>query len=131
MMTDPIADMLTRIRNANKAHFDKVVIPSSKVKVAIAQILKDEGYIRDFTVEADDKQGILQVHMKYGPKGEQVIHSLRRISKPSIRRYVGKDEIPRVRNGLGRAIMSTSRGIVTDGEARKLGVGGEVICAVW
>lgn len=131
MMTDPIADMLTRIRNANKARFDKVAIPSSKVKVAIAQILKDEGYIRDFTVEADDKQGILQVHMKYGPKGEQVIHSLRRISKPSIRRYVGKDEIPRVRNGLGRAIMSTSRGIVTDGEARKLGVGGEVICAVW
>ena len=131
MMTDPSADMLTRIRNANKAHFDKVAIPSSKVKVAIAQILKDEGYIRDFSVEADDKQGILQVHMKYGPKGEQIIHSLRRISKPSIRRYVGKDEIPRVRNGLGRAIMSTSRGIVTDGEARKLGVGGEVICAVW
>ena len=131
MMTDPIADMLTRIRNANKAKFETVDIPSSKVKVSVAKILKDEGYIKNYKVVKDSKQGILQVHMKYGQKGEHVISEIKRISKPSIRVYVTKDDIPLIRNGLGLAILSTSKGIITDKEARKQQVGGEVICTFW
>ncbi len=130
-MTDPIADMLTRIRNANKAKFDKVDIPSSKLKAGIAKILKDEGYIKNYKVLKDNKQGILQVFLKYGVKGEQVIDTLTRVSKPSRRVYVDRDNIPLVRNGLGLAILSTSKGLITDKEARKQGVGGEVLCTLW
>ncbi|MEI6125390.1 MAG: 30S ribosomal protein S8 [Pseudomonadota bacterium] len=131
MMTDPIADMLTRIRNANKARFETVDIPASKVKVSVAKILKDEGYIKNYKMVKDSKQGILQVFMKYGQKGAPVISEIKRISKPSIRVYVTKDDIPLIRNGLGLAILSTSKGIITDKEARKQQVGGEVICTFW
>lgn len=131
MMTDPIADMLTRIRNANKAKFDSVEVPASTLKKNIAQILKDEGYIRNFTVREDNKQGMLQIYLKYGAHGARVITALKRISKPSIRVYVGKDEIPYIRNGLGLAILSTSRGVLTDKQARTHNVGGEVLCAIW
>ena len=131
MMTDPIADMLTRIRNANKAKFDTVDIPASRMKRSIAQILKDEGYIKNFTVLEDSKQGILQIALKYGNRGEQVIAAIKRISKPSRRMYVRKDNIPQVRSGLGMAILSTSKGVLTDKEARKQEVGGEVICTIW
>jgi len=131
MMTDPIAAMLTRIRNANKARFETVDIPASKLKVSIAKILKDAGYIKNYKVVKDSKQGILQLFMKYGSKGDPVISEIQRVSKPSIRVYVNKDEIPSVRNGLGLAILSTSKGILTDTEARKQQVGGEVICTFW
>ena len=129
MMTDPIADMLTRIRNANKARFEKVNIPASKLKTSIAKILKEQGYIRNYKVVKDNKQGILQVFLKYGSKGEQVISEIKRISKPSKRIYVDKGNIPLVRNGLGLAILSTSKGILTDKEARQQEVGGEIICS--
>ncbi len=131
MMTDPIADMLTRIRNAIKAQYDTVDIPASKMKINIAKILKDEGYIRNYKVIKDNKQGILQVFLKYGSKGERIILDIKKISKPSRRVYVTKDEIPFVRSGLGLAILSTSKGVLTDKEARKQGVGGEVICSCW
>jgi small subunit ribosomal protein S8 len=131
MMTDPIADMLTRIRNALKAGFDKVDIPASKVKVSTAKILKDEGYVKNYKVVKDSKQGILQVFLKYGPKGEKIVSEIKRISKPSIRVYVRKDNIPMIKNGLGLSILSTSKGIMSDKEARKQGVGGEVICSFW
>ncbi|MCP4715572.1 MAG: 30S ribosomal protein S8 [Deltaproteobacteria bacterium] len=131
MMTDPIADMLTRIRNGLKARFDMVEIPASNIKTNIAKILKDEGYISNFKVTKDAKQGILQVFLKYGSKGERTITEIQRISKPSIRVYVGKGEVPRVRNNLGLAILSTSKGVISDKQARKQGVGGEVICSVW
>jgi len=131
MMTDPIADMLTRIKNAGKAKFEKVDIPSSKMKVSIAKILKDEGYIKNYTMIEDDKQGILQVFLKYGPDRKFVLEEFKRVSKPSRRMYVNKDNIPEVRNGIGLAILSTSKGIITDREARKQGVGGEVICSFW
>jgi small subunit ribosomal protein S8 len=131
MMTDPIADMLTRIRNANKAKFDKLEIPSSKIKVSIARILKEEGYIRNFSVVNDNKQGVLQIAMKYEGKGEAIISEIKRVSKPSCRRYVDKDAIPLIRSGLGLAILSTSKGIMSDKEARRQQVGGEVICTFW
>ena len=131
MMTDPVADMLTRIRNANKAKFDTVDIPASNVKKSIAQILKDEGYIKNYKCIEDNKQGILQVFLKYSSKGERVISCIKRMSKPSKRIYVGKDDIPQIRSGLGLAILSTSKGVLTDKEARKQGVGGEVICTLW
>jgi small subunit ribosomal protein S8 len=131
MMNDPIADMLTRIRNANKARFGKVDIPASKLKVNIAKILKDEGYIKNYKLVKDSKQGILQIFLNYGPKGDRIISEIKRISKPSIRVYVSKDNIPLTRGGLGSAILSTSKGILTDKEARKQGVGGEVICSFW
>ena len=131
MMTDPIADMLTRIRNANKAKFDKVEIPSSKIKVNIAKILKDEGYIRNFNVASDNKQGMLQIVLKYEGKGEAIISEIKRVSKPGCRMYVNKDDIPMIRSGLGLAILSTSKGILSDKEARKQQVGGEVICTFW
>lgn len=131
MMTDPIADMLTRIRNANKAKFEKVDIPSSKIKVSIAKILQDEGYIKNYSQADDNKQGILQLQMKYDNKGAGIISEIKRVSKPSCRVYVNKDAIPMVRNGLGLAILSTSKGVLSDKEARKQQVGGEVICTFW
>ncbi len=131
MMTDPIADMLTRIRNGQKARFEKVDIPASKVKSSIAQIMKDAGYINNYKVLKDSKQGVLQVYLKYGAKDEKIISSLQRVSKPSRRVYVDKDNIPVIRSGIGLAILSTSRGIITDTEARKQGVGGEVLCSIW
>ena len=131
MMTDPIADMLTRIRNANKARFESVDIPSSKMKVNIAGILKVKGYIKNYKEIKDDKQGILQVFLKYDARKKPVVTEIKRISKPSRRVYVNKDNIPLVRNGLGMAILSTSKGILADKEAREQATGGEVICSFW
>jgi len=131
VMTDPIADFLTRIRNANMVMHENVEVPASKTKVAIAEILKNEGYIKDFEQIEDGKQGVIRVYLKYGADKEKVITGLRRISKPGLKVYCKKDEVPKVLGGLGIAIISTSKGIVTDKEARKLGLGGEVICYVW
>ena len=131
MMTDPIADMLTRIRNGNKANHTSVSLPSSNEKRAIAQILLDEGYIKGFDVEEDNKQGILTIDLKYAEEGEKVITGLRRISKPGLRVYVKANELPKVLDGLGIAIISTSKGLLTDKAARELNVGGEVMCYVW
>lgn len=131
MMTDPIADMLTRIRNANLVYLDKVEVPASKMKRAIAEIMKKEGYIKDLEYIEDGKQGILRIYLKYGPNKERVITGLKRISRPGRRVYARKGEIPRVLGGLGIAILSTSKGILTDKEARRQGVGGEVICYIW
>ena len=131
MMTDPIADMLTRIRNASMAGHGNVQVPSSRIKEAIAGILKNEGYIKDFEVFPDKKQGKLKLYLKYGQGAHGVITGLKRISKPGLRVYAGKDDMPKVLNGLGVAIVSTSRGIMTDKKARLEGLGGEVICYVW
>jgi len=131
VMTDPIADFLTRIRNANTVYHDKVEAPASKAKRAIANILKEEGFIRDCEFIDDNKQGIIRVYMKYGPNKERVITGLKRISKPGLRVYARKDQVPKVLGGLGIAIISTSQGIMTDKEARKRGLGGEVLCYVW
>lgn len=128
--TDPIADLLTRIRNANKAYHDSLEISGSKLKVAILRILVDEGFIRGFEVKKDPKQDIIKVLLKYGPRRERVISEIRRISKPGLRKYVGKDEVPRVLRGLGIAILTTSQGVMADKEARKRGIGGEVLCYV-
>jgi len=130
-MTDPIADMLTRIRNANTVGHSTVDIPSSKMKKSIAGILTEEGYIKGFDVIEDDKQGMIRVHMKYGAEKEKVISGIKKISKPGLKVYAKADEVPRVLGGLGIAIISTSNGVISDKEARKLGVGGEVICYVW
>ena len=130
-MTDPIADMLTRIRNANTVGHETVEIPASKMKKAIAEILKEEGYITDFDVIEDDKQAMIKVTMKYGSNKERVISGIKKISKPGLKVYAKAGEVPKVLGGLGIAIVSTSKGIVSDKEARKLGVGGEVICYVW
>lgn len=131
VMTDPIADFLTRIRNANMIKHENVEIPASKIKISLAEILKSEGFIKDFEVIEDNKQGIIRVFLKYGEKKEKVITGLKRISKPSLRVYCKKDEVPKVLGGLGIAVISTSQGIVTDKVARKNGLGGEVICYVW
>lgn len=131
VMTDPIADMLTRIRNGNKAKHEFVDVPASKIKKEISNILLEEGYIKGFDVIDDDKQGIIRVELKYQQNKERVITGIKRISKPGLRVYVGKDETPKVLGGLGIAIISTSQGIITDKKARKQGVGGEVICYVW
>jgi len=131
VMTDPIADMLTRIRNANNAGHINVEIPSSNIKKSIAEILLQEGYIKDFEIKDDGKQGILTVSLKYLDNKQKVIRGIKRISKPGLRIYANKDELPRVLNGLGIAIISTSKGIMTDKAARKNGIGGEVICYVW
>lgn len=130
-MTDPIADMLARIRNALMAKHREVKIPSSKMKVAIARILKDEGYIEDFKVTKDKPQPMIVITLKYDEKGKPVIMGLKRISKPGRRIYVGRKEIPRVLSGMGIAILSTPKGVITDKQARRLQVGGEVICYVW
>ena len=131
VMTDPIADFLTRIRNANMVMHEKVEIPASKTKAALAEILKNEGFIKDYEQVEDGKQGIIRVYLKYGPNREKVISGLKRISKPGLKVYCKKDEIPKVLGGLGIAILSTSKGIMTDKEARKLSLGGEVISYVW
>ena len=131
VMTDPIADLLTRIRNANLVHHDKVEIPASKIKRAIVQILKDEGFVKDFEVLADGKQGILRVSLKYGPERDRVITGIKRISKPGLRVYAKREQLPKVLGGLGIAIISTSQGLMSDKQARKSGLGGEVIAFVW
>ncbi|HHY61449.1 MAG: 30S ribosomal protein S8 [Bacillota bacterium] len=131
VLTDPIADMLTRIRNANTVNHEVVEIPASRMKAELAQIMKDEGYIRGFEVTRGDKYDVIKVHMKYGPNKQKVIHGLKRISKPGLRVYVKKDEVPKVLNGLGTAVISTSRGLMTDRQAREAGLGGEVICYMW
>ena len=130
-MTDPIADMLTRVRNASSVKHESVDIPRSKMKEELARILKEEGFIRDYKVIDDGKQGIIRVYLKYDPVQGQVIQGIKRISKPGLRVYAKKDEVPRVLGGLGVAILSTSQGIVTDRTARQRGIGGEVICYVW
>lgn len=129
--TDPIADMLTRIRNANSAKHECVEIPASNMKKQIAQILVDEGYIKSFNVIDDGKQGVIKVNLKYGANKAKVLQGLKRISKPGLRIYVGKDEVPKVMRGLGVAIISTSKGIMTDKAARSANVGGEVLAFVW
>ena len=129
--TDPIADILTRIRNANSARHTTVEIPASKLKLAIAQILLDEGYIKSFEKIEDGKQGMIQVTLKYDEKGKRVISGLKRISKPGLRIYVSCEELPQVLNGLGIALVSTSKGIKTDRDARREGLGGEVLAYVW
>ncbi|MBR2290618.1 MAG: 30S ribosomal protein S8 [Clostridia bacterium] len=130
-ITDPIADMLTRIRNANNAKFKTVDVPASKMKKAIADVLLEEGYIKAFDEIDDGVQGILRITLKYDEKGNKVIAGLRRISKPGLRIYAGKDELPRVLNGLGTALISTSKGIMTDKKAREAGLGGEVLAYIW
>ena len=130
-MTDPIADMLTRIRNANIMKYKEVEIPSSKVKAEIARILKDEGYINDYKIKKNNIQDIIVLSLKYGENKEKVITGLKRISKPGLRVYADKNEIPKVLNGLGIAIVSTSKGMMTDKEARNQNLGGEVIAYIW
>lgn len=130
-MTDPIADMLARIRNATSAHKDDVSMPSSKIKLGIADILKREGYIKDFEVERSDLGPVLKIALKYGPNRERTIAGLKRISKPGLRVYAQHDSIPRVLGGLGIAIISTSNGLVTDKQAHKARIGGEVLAYVW
>jgi small subunit ribosomal protein S8 len=131
MWSDPIADMLTRIRNAARVRKTVVQVPASKVKAGIAAVLRDEGYISGFDLIEDAKQGLLRINLKYGPQGEDLIHSIRRESKPGRRLYVGCDELPRVRDGLGIAIVSTSRGVLSDRRCRELKVGGELLCSVY
>lgn len=130
-MTDPIADMLTRIRNANVVYHDKLDIPASKMKAALAEILKNEGFIRDYQQISDTKQGVIRVFMKYGAERERVITGIKRISKPGLRVYVKKTEIPRVLGGLGVAVISTTLGLMSDKQARVAGLGGEVVCYIW
>ena len=130
-MTDPVADMITRIRNGVRAKLPKVDIPSSRLKVEIARILKDEGYVANFKQIEDDRQGVLRVYLKYGPGMERVITDVQRVSRPGCRIYCGKDQIPRVYGGLGINILSTSRGVMTGKTAAREGVGGEILCNVW
>lgn len=130
-MTDPIADMLTRIRNANMVRHEKLELPGSKIKKEIAEILKREGFVRDVEYVEDDKQGIIRIFLKYGQNNERVITGLKRISKPGLRVYAKTEEVPRVLNGLGIALVSTSNGLLTDKEARAQKVGGEVLAYVW
>jgi small subunit ribosomal protein S8 len=131
VMTDPIADFLTRIRNANTVYHDKVEAPSSRMKKDIAAILRDEGFVKEYEYVDDGKQGIIRVYLKYGANKGRVITGLKRISKPGLRVYARKDDVPKVLGGLGIAIISTSKGIMTDKKARKEGLGGEVLCYVW
>ena len=129
--TDPIADMLTRIRNANRNKFKTVDVPASNMKLAIAQNLLDEGYIKAFEEIKNETQGIIRITLKYDEKGNKVISGLKRISRPGLRIYASKDELPQVLNGLGIALISTSKGIITDKKARELGIGGEVLAYIW
>jgi len=131
VMTDPVADMLTRIRNANAVRHESLEVPGSRLKKEIAEILKREGFIKDVEYVEDNKQGMIRIFLKYGPNQEKVITGLKRISKPGLRVYAKADEVPRVLSGLGIAIVSTSNGIITDKEARKQSVGGEVLAYVW
>jgi len=131
VLTDPIADMLTRIRNANMAEKKTVQMPHSKMKSELARLLKSEGFIKDYTMENKDGKSVLNLFLKYTVEREPIIQGLRRISKPSCRKYVASDEVPRVLGGIGVAILSTSSGVMTDNEARKQNIGGEVLCYVW
>ncbi len=131
MMSDPIADLLTRIRNASRAEHEKVDIPASKLKVKITELLKDEGFIKNYRLIEDEKQGVLRVYLKYGVGNEKMISGLVRVSRPGRRVYVGKDKIPSILGGMGVAILSTSRGVMTDRESRKQQLGGEVLAYVW
>ena len=130
-MSDPIADLLTRIRNANRAKLERVEVPNSKTKQAMVSILKEEGFVKNFRVLENRKRGVLRIYLKYGPGKEDLMSTLERVSKPSLRVYVGKRNIPLVMGGLGIAILSTPKGIMTGRNARRLGVGGELICKVW
>lgn len=130
-ITDPVADMLTRVRNANTAFHESVDVPHSKVKEQLAKVLKKEGYVKDFQVIQTGVQGVLRVYLKYSENREKVIVGLKRISKPGLRVYVPKDDIPRIFGGLGTVIVSTSKGIMTGKQAKKIGLGGEVMCYVW
>jgi small subunit ribosomal protein S8 len=130
-VTDVVADMLTRIRNANSEKHASVCVPASKLKKAIAQILLDEGYIKSFEVEEDGKQGTIKIALKYGEGKSRIISGLKRVSKPGLRIYASSTDLPKVRNGLGIAIISTSKGLMTDKAARKAGIGGEVLAFVW
>ena len=129
--TDPIGDMLTRIRNASSARHEKCLVPKSSLKVRIAEVLKEEGFIKDFVVHQDGVQGAITILLKYSADREPAISDIKRVSKPGLRRYVANDSIPRVLNGMGIAILSTSKGVLVDREARKQKVGGELICTVW
>jgi len=130
--TDPVGDMLTRIRNASSARHEKVLVPASRLKLRIAEVLRDEGFIKDFVVHKDDKkQGAITIVLKYSTDREPAISDIKRVSKPGLRRYVATGNIPRVLNGMGIAILSTSKGLMVDREARKQKVGGELICTVW
>jgi small subunit ribosomal protein S8 len=131
MMSDPVADLLTRIRNASRAEHEKVDIPSSKLKIKIAEILKEEGFIKNFRFIEDNKQGTLRVYLKYGAGSERIISGLVRVSRPGRRVYVAKDKIPSILGGMGVAILSTSRGVMTDRDVRKQKLGGEVLAYVW
>ncbi len=131
MMSDPIADLLTRIRNASRAEHEKVDIPASKLKVKISELLKDEGFIKNYRLIEDDKQGVLRVYLKYGAGNEKMISGLVRVSRPGRRVYVGKDKIPSILGGMGVAILSTSHGVMTDRQSRKQQLGGEVLAYVW
>jgi small subunit ribosomal protein S8 len=130
-MSDPIADMLTRIRNATRARFNSVDIPGSRLKIDLAKILKDEGFVRNYKVIKDGKQGILRIYLKYGADRESVIYGMKRISKPSRRVYVRSKDVKPVMNGMGLAILSTSKGVMTDKKARRENVGGEILCNIW
>ena len=130
-ITDPVADMLTRIRNANDAKHESVEVPASNMKKAIAQILVDEGYVKAFTVTEDGKQGMMKLTLKYGPNKTKVIQGIKRVSKPGLRVYASSEDMPKVIRGMGIAIVSTSKGVMTDKSARKLNVGGEVLAYVW
>lgn len=130
-MTDNLGDMLTRIRNGGKARFDKVDIPASRMKISLARIFKDEGFIKNYKVIKDNKQGILRVYLKYDDQNQPLIQRIERVSKPSRRVYAGVEGLPKVQGGLGVAVVSTSKGVMTDRQARRLGVGGEVLCQVW
>jgi small subunit ribosomal protein S8 len=130
-MSDPIADMLTRMRNGIIANFDTVDVPSSKLKINIAKILKSEGFIKNYKVIADKKQGLIRIFLKYDESGEPVIGGLKRVSRSSCRVFAKKDKVPMVLNGFGINLLSTSKGVMTDKQARKLGVGGEILCSIW
>ena len=131
MLTDPIADMLTRIRNANKARFEKVDVPASHLKASIVRLLKREGYIKDFKVLNDNHKKTLQIFLRYDEQNQPIITGLKRVSRPGLRIYARKDTIPSVMSGLGLAILSTSKGVLTDREARSLNAGGEILCFIW
>jgi small subunit ribosomal protein S8 len=131
MLTDPIADFLTRIRNANQAYKERVEIPNSRMKRALTEIMKNEGFLRNYDKIDDGKQGVLRLYLKYGPNKQKVLTGLKRISKPGLRVYVQKDEVPKVLGGLGISVISTPKGLMTDKQARQDGLGGEVICYIW
>lgn len=130
-MTDPLADMLSRIRNAGRAGHDKVDIPASRMKIALARIFKEEGFIKNYKVIKDNRQGILRVYLRYDDEQKPLIQRIERVSRPGLRVYVGHEDLPRVQGGLGVAVISTSKGVITDRQARKLKVGGEVLCQIW